>query len=74
MMQGKRRPGPQVNGNVANYKSQDNRPKKRGPIVFSEPQKLHKMLADMGLEEVFRQSLFGDTQLPDDLNGPMPAR
>ena len=22
----------------------------------------------------FRQSLFGDTQLPDDLNGPMPAR
>ncbi len=49
MMQGKRRPGPQVNGNVANYKSQDARPKKRGPIVFSEPQKLHKMLADMGL-------------------------
>jgi 23S rRNA pseudouridine2605 synthase len=49
MMQGKRRPGPQVNGNVANYKSQDSRPKKRGPIVFSEPQKLHKMLADMGL-------------------------
>ncbi|MBP9118728.1 MAG: pseudouridine synthase [Methyloversatilis sp.] len=48
-MQGKRRPGPQVNGNVANYKSQDARPKKRGPIVFSEPQKLHKMLADMGL-------------------------
>lgn len=50
MMQGKRRPGgPQVNGNVANYRSQDSRPKKRGPIVFSEPQKLHKMLADMGL-------------------------
>ena len=50
MMQGKRRPGgPQVNGNVANYKSPDSRPKKRGPIVFSEPQKLHKMLADMGL-------------------------
>jgi hypothetical protein len=49
MMQGKRRPGPQVNGNVANYKSQDARPKKRGPVVFSEPQKLHKMLADMGL-------------------------
>ncbi|MFH1813809.1 MAG: 23S rRNA pseudouridine(2605) synthase RluB [Pseudomonadota bacterium] len=49
-MQGKRRPGgPQVNGNVANYRSQDSRPKKRGPIVFSEPQKLHKMLADMGL-------------------------
>lgn len=49
MMQGKRRPGPQVNGNVANYKSPDARPKKRGPIVFTEPQKLHKMLADMGL-------------------------
>jgi 23S rRNA pseudouridine2605 synthase len=49
MMQGKRRPGPQVNGNVANYKSPDSRNKKRGPIVFSEPQKLHKMLADMGL-------------------------
>lgn len=50
MMQGKRKPGgPQVNGNVANYRSQDSRPKKRGPIVFSEPQKLHKMLADMGL-------------------------
>jgi 23S rRNA pseudouridine2605 synthase len=50
MMQGKRRQGgSQVNGNVANYRSPDSRPKRRGPIVFSEPQKLHKMLADMGL-------------------------
>lgn len=38
-----------MNGNVANYRSQDSKPKRRGPVVFSEPQKLHKMLADMGL-------------------------
>jgi 23S rRNA pseudouridine2605 synthase len=38
-----------VNGNVANYRSQDSKPRRRGPVVFSEPQKLHKMLADMGL-------------------------
>lgn len=51
MMQGRRRPGAggEVNGNVANYRSQDSKPKRRGPVVFSEPQKLHKMLADMGL-------------------------
>ena len=47
MMQGRRRPGAggEVNGNVANYRSQDSKPKRRGPVVFNEPQKLHKMLA-----------------------------
>lgn len=51
MMQGRRRPGAggEVNGNVANYRSQDSKNKRRGPVVFNEPQKLHKMLADMGL-------------------------
>jgi 23S rRNA pseudouridine2605 synthase len=48
-MQGRRRPGGDVNGNVANYRSPDSKPKRRGPVVFNEPQKLHKMLADMGL-------------------------
>ncbi|WP_040570820.1 23S rRNA pseudouridine(2605) synthase RluB [Methyloversatilis thermotolerans] len=48
-MQGRRRPGGDVNGNVANYRSPDSKSKRRGPVVFKEPQKLHKMLADMGL-------------------------